>query len=198
LPAERVRGPVARGELWLLVEDPAALDEDGCGASTAVVAARADDDGIAVDRHRPAEAVECGRIARGQRLLLDPDPAVSDEDANGALIRNGHIVAGGADHQRVPGDRNRQAEEVAGDTVARRQRLLLGPNRWKLHTRRRENKCRAERNDSPPPTGVSWQRHRFLRGVACKEWARGGECTRDGERGRGIRPMGSRILSSES
>src|SRR5262245_940052 len=170
---EIVRGPVARDELLLLVEDAAALDEDVRGASTAVVAARADNDGIAADRDRPAEAVACGPIARGQRLLLDPDPAVSDEDANGALIRNGHIVARGADDQRVPGDRDRHAEEVGGGPVARRRRLLLGPNRRNIHIRRREDKCRAERNDSPMATGVSWQRHRFLRDVAYKEWARG-------------------------
>ncbi len=108
--------------------------EPASDAARVVVQVRPDDHRVAGDRHRDAEAVARRSVRRQELLLLGPGRPRAHEHVRRARIHAARrVVEARPDHDRVPGDRHREAEVVARRSVRRQELLLLGPGRPRAH-----------------------------------------------------------------
>lgn len=86
------------------------VDVAGAGTRAIVVVEESNDEGVvAGDRHRPAELVPCGGVARGELDGLVPGVTATPEHVRGAGVCATVVVPIGADEGVVPADRRRPA-----------------------------------------------------------------------------------------
>ena len=135
------------------------------------VAGRPRHERIARDRHRDAKVVLRTWVRGRERLLLAPGRARAHEDVCRAIAGQCHSEGRRPDHDRVPGDRHRVAEEAEFKGVRRYELLLLVPGRSRAHEHVRRTcigialRVLSVRSDDH---GIPGDRHRVAEPIVCR------------------------------